>query len=330
MKNTSKIYPVHLEFFSPAPLGTPGLGRDIAPVTLLNTFHSRITASWRAIPAPDHINRIDRLPPELKKYSLPIGPSTDFIPSRLGKGPEWHGYQRAHEDLRFVACTGVVAFGAATYNPEIREPMDLFSKKIGVIPRPSSLRIMVEGILRDGWGIEDQVELVDVAPPQVKEMLLNGDIDANFWVQTWEVLNGFQYLDIGVIEARDTHWVSISLDDIDRINKKNPWKTHRVLMPGGSAIGLKPAPPVDVGMAGFSTAICAWDCTEEEVVYELIRFLDEKSELWPDHTDGCPLSLARMSRFPGLSEEMVHPGAMKYYKENGIEVGEPPQLYAHV
>ncbi|MBW1802405.1 MAG: ABC transporter substrate-binding protein [Deltaproteobacteria bacterium] len=320
MKNASTIYPVHLEFFSPAPAWTPGFLKDIAPVMLLNRYHSKITAFWRAVPAPDHIKKIDQLPSDLKKHSLPIVPSTDFIPARLGKGPEWHGYPRAHENLRFVACTGVVAFGAATYDPDIREPTDLIGKKIGVTPRPSSLRIMVEGILRDGWGIGEQVELVDVAPPRVKEMLLKGDIDATFWVQVWEVLDGFQCLDIGVIEARDTHWVSISLEDIERINQNNSWKTHRILVPGGSATGPKLAPPVDVGMAGFSTAICAWDCTEEEVVYELIRFLDEKSELWSDHTNGCPMSLARMSRFPGLSDDMVHPGAMKYYKERGIEI----------
>ncbi|MBW1799913.1 MAG: hypothetical protein JRJ85_04205 [Deltaproteobacteria bacterium] len=45
----------------------------------------------------------------------------------------------------------------------------------------------------------------------------------------------------------------------------------------------------------------------------LIRFLDEKSEVWLDYTNGCPLSLARMSRYPGLSEEMIHPGANEIF-----------------
>jgi len=33
-----------------------------------------------------------------------------------------------------------------------------------------------------------------------------------------------------------------------------------------------------------------------------------------------------MSRYPGLTEEMVHPGALKYYKDMGIEIYEPVQL----
>ena len=79
-------------------------------------------------------------------------------------------------------------------------------------------------------------------------------------------------------------------------------------------------------MPSFTGAICAWDETEDEVVYELVKFLDEHSHLWPEFTDGCPLSLARMVRFPGLEKDMVHPGAFKYYKEREIEIGEPIQL----
>jgi hypothetical protein len=35
---------------------------------------------------------IDKLPPENKKYSLPIVPNTDFIPARQGGGPSPTSY----------------------------------------------------------------------------------------------------------------------------------------------------------------------------------------------------------------------------------------------
>ena len=53
--------PIHLEFFSPSPVGRPAHLMDTAAVKLLNRFHAQITASWRAVPAPDHINRTDHL-----------------------------------------------------------------------------------------------------------------------------------------------------------------------------------------------------------------------------------------------------------------------------
>ena len=95
-------------------------------------------------------------------------------------------------------------------------------------------------------------------------------------------------------------------------------------MPKGSlrAEGNKALDPLeDVGLVDFSIAICGWDSTDDAVVYELVKFLDEKSSLWPEFSGGRPMSLARMSGYPGLTEDMVHPAALEYYKEKGISIG---------
>ncbi|OPX41816.1 MAG: hypothetical protein B1H13_00140 [Desulfobacteraceae bacterium 4484_190.3] len=324
-----RIKPVHLEIFSPSPMGSLHFTLDTAPVKLLNRFHKRITASGRAIPAPNHLHMIDKLPQELKKHSLPIVPNTDFLPAILGKGPQWHNYQREFTDLKFVATTALSAFALATYDPEIRTPQHLTGKKVGIRPRPSSLRVLKEAILRDAWGIYDKVILKDCFRSEAKDGLLKGDFDATFWFENRQVVDGFECLEPLALEAKDTGWVGISLEDTDRINRNNPWKLHRVLVPGGSlrANGPKLDPPMDIGMAGLSTALCAWDSTEDEVVYELVKFMDKYSHLWPDFTNGCPLSLSRMSSFPGLTEDVVHPGALEFYNERGIKIGQPVQLH---
>ncbi|MFC1868688.1 ABC transporter substrate-binding protein [Thermodesulfobacteriota bacterium] len=323
------IKTVHLEFFSPAPMGTLFFFIDTAPVRFLNRFHRTITASGRAIPAPDHLHMIDKLPPELKRHSLPLVPNTDFFPALQGKGPEWHKYQREFKDLKFVATIGLSAFAMATYDPEIRTPQHLIGKRIGIRPRPSSLRVLKQAILKDAWGIYDKVILKDCFRPQAKDGLLKGDFDATFWFENRQVVDGFECCEPLALEAKDAGWVGLSFEDIDRINRNNPWKLHRVLVPRGSlrANGPKLDPTMDIGMAGLSTALCAWDSTEDEVVYELLRFMDEHSHLWPDFTKGCPLSLSRMSSFPGLTEDVVHSGALKYYNEMGIKIEEPVQLH---
>ncbi len=176
-----QIKPVHLEFFSPAPMGSLSYIMDTAPVQLLNRFHKRITASGRAIPAPDHLHMIDKLPQELKKYSLPVVPSTDFLPAIMGKGPEWHCYQREFTDLKFVATISISAFALATYDPEIKTPQHLIGKTLGIRPRPSSLRVLKDAILRDAWNIDEKVVYKDCFRPHAKNGLLNGDFDATFW-----------------------------------------------------------------------------------------------------------------------------------------------------
>ena len=127
-----------------------------------------------------------------------------------------------------------------------------------------------------------------------------------------------------LLEGKKIHWINLSLEDVEKINRVNPWKMGRLLMPKGSLRSERAStmdPPEDVGLVDFSVAICAWDSTDDHVVYELLRFLDEKSSLWPEFSGGRPMSLARMSRYPGLTEDMVHPAALKYYKEKGIHVG---------
>ncbi|OPX41818.1 MAG: hypothetical protein B1H13_00150 [Desulfobacteraceae bacterium 4484_190.3] len=70
-----QVKPVHLELISPVPIGSLSFFIiDTASVKLLNRFHKKNTASGRAIPAPDHLYMIDKLPQELKKTQPPHCP----------------------------------------------------------------------------------------------------------------------------------------------------------------------------------------------------------------------------------------------------------------
>lgn len=329
LQYSEKIKPVHLDFISPSPVNSANHEMYLAQVKLLNKLHPRITASWRAIPAPQHLIKINALPAEHKRHTLPIVPNTDFIPALQGEGPApCHCYENAMRDLKFVATLNTTSWGLVTCNPDIRTPEQLIGKKIGVEPEGGSPRVLSDAVFRDAWGIYDKVELKDYHPPQVTEGLLSGDIDATFWMSAWETLGGYECSFRNLLEEKDIFWIGLSFEDVGRINKKNNWKLGRVLVPKGSirVAGPKPDPPEDVDLPAFSGALCAWDDTEEEVVYALVKFLDETSELWPDFSSGCPLSLARMARFPGLSEDMVHSGALQYYKELNVEIEEPVQL----
>jgi TRAP-type uncharacterized transport system substrate-binding protein len=86
-------------------------------------------------------------------------------------------------------------------------------------------------------------------------------------------------------------------------------------------------PQEDIGLVAITETLCAWDITEDEIVYELVRFLDEKASLWPEYTYGCLSSLARMSRCPMVTDDIVHPGALRYYEEKGIKVGGKIELH---
>ncbi|MBW1912819.1 MAG: ABC transporter substrate-binding protein [Deltaproteobacteria bacterium] len=321
-KDTKPDKPVHLDFISPGAIGN-------MPSWLLNKFHPWITASTRAIPAPDHLHEIHKLPPELKKFTLPLVPNTDFMHAWQAGGHPEHRYERKFTDLKFIANQSFGSPGIFTFDRDINTPQDFIGKKIGVARKESSNWIWTYALLNDAWDIYDKVKLVTCPTPKHGlGKLLNGEIDATmfgcFLMETIEG-NGFSTMPgLENFKGKRINWISISLEDVEKINKANPWKTGRVLMPKGSIRAEGPEaldPEEDIGLVGFTDALCGWDSTDDAVVYELLKFMDEKSALWPEVSGGRPMSLARMSRFPGLTEDMVHPAALRYYKEKGISIG---------
>ena len=321
------IKPVHLDFLSPGPI-------SLVITKLLNKFHPWITASSRAIPAPDHVHKINKLPPELKKYTLPLMPNTDFMYAWQAGGPPEHKYEGEFTNLKFIASKPGSSPGLFTLDQDIHVPEDLVGKKIGVVPKASSNWIWTYALLNDAWDIYDKVTLVTCPTPKHGlEKLLNKEIDATMWgMFLMESIDGNGFSSkpgLDSLKGEKINWISVSNEDVEKINTANPWKTGRTIMPKGSlrAEGNKARDPLeDVGLVDFSIAICAWDSTDDEVVYELVKFLDEKSSLWPEFSGGRPMSLARMSGYPGLTEDMVHPAALEYYKEKGISIGSKVKL----
>jgi TRAP-type uncharacterized transport system substrate-binding protein len=255
-------------------------------------------------------------------------PNTDFMYALKAGGSPEHKYEREFSDLKFIASKSVTSQGIFTLDPGIQTPEQLEGKRIGVVPKASSHWIWTHAILRDAWDIYDKVTLVPCPTPMhgIKS-LMSGETDVTMWgLFIYETIDGNGFSSrpgLDIIEEKKIHWINLSLEDVEKINRANPWKMGRMLMPKGSlrSEGVVAIDPLnDVGLVGFTVAICAWDSTDDHVVYELLRFLDEKSSLWPEFSGGRPMNLARMSRYPGLTEDMVHPAALEYYKEKGIHV----------
>ncbi len=179
---------------------------------------------------------------------------------------------------------------------------------------------MSDAILRDGWGILDQIRLSHHRPMDFKDALTTRIVDAAYAVNGSDIKGGefraSPYF-LNVMGGRKTYWIDITKEQIESINQKNPWDVIHLVVSKG-ALGEE-NPPEDSGVLHYYSGLGCWEAADDEVIYELVKFLDENAEEWSNRTNKQMGGeyLASLA----ATEAEFHPGAVKYFKEHNIEIG---------
>lgn len=240
---------------------------------------------------PESVNRIAAMAADARPWNLPIVTTVDFQLARSGGGPDWHRYDRALADLRFVSTLYDVGFGVFTADPAVRAPEDLRGRRIAVPPRPSSVRLLTELLLGPGWGVLDQVTLVDMPPHAALEALAAGTVDATTWNLILPGASGRRPL-----SSASARFIPVDDATLARIGQ------------GGGSLGrvtLGVSSSDDGPVISFAQGIAAWADTPAGIVQGLISGIRGAVGGAP----GLPATVAAMSAWPGLTAEMRHPAA---------------------
>ncbi len=280
---------------------------------LIDRCSSWLSAETISDSLPERLNIFAFLPNEVRKNSFISMSSVDQKMAMEKTGPYWHAYFTAFPDIRFVGATQRRAHGVVTKDPEIHTPQDLVGKRIAVIPRPSSLRALQEIVLFKSWKIYDDVQIKEYLPEDMEQALENGAIDAMF-LPVASIVNGEargRYIDL---ERDDLRWISLSASDVSAAVEDTPILAERVTItpPNGATNGDR-----EVGLITRDSAYFTFAETPDEVVYDFIqamRFACPSSE---EECEG--LSMDTMLRWPELTQSLVHPGALRYYREQGVQ-----------
>lgn len=251
-----------------------------------------------AVPLPTSINRIGELPAPERALHLPIVTTVDLIPAREGIGAPWHDYTRANPDLLFLSTLYDVGFGILAFNPDIKTPEDLIGRRIGVPANPSSVRLLTEALLRDGWGILDRVTLVELSPPEILSAARSGRIDATSWNLMARTRDGFRPLLPPLPEDLATHWLSVDTATLAAFNAAQPFNL--------TLTEIAPA----TRLLSFKQGLAGWADTPDTLVTSLLACLAKTAGT----ADGLPASSAAMTDWPDLSETLLHPAAQAFYK----------------
>lgn len=309
---------VNIEMWS-GPMGIPAYQAALAWSEMLKAKHPWLRISPLEGRAFTNVRDQDKLPAERRKYCMINSlVSTEYTRARLGLRP----WPRKMTDLKVVNVEFIPGMTLGTYDPNIKTPQDLAGKKIGTFVKVAAPNALFFALLKDAWGISDKVQLSYYRPMSMKDALVTGTVDAVFAINFTE-LNGGKFgeapFSANVRGARKTYWINITEEDIAKINKNNPWETTRMLVPKDA---LGPGiPPQDTGLITMVMGMIAWQDMPEDVVYELAKFVYENRAEWSKRLRGSRMDHDSIIGWPGITKDMVHPGAAKYYKEKGIKIG---------
>ena len=242
--------------------------------------------------------------------------SFHWLASR-GKEP----FTTRYGGLRFIATMGYHMQGFITLDPEIKTLDDLAGKKVSIGDRSSVTRVeMMQAILRSA-GVLDKVKLEYLSPPGGVDALRDGLIDATLGSAALvRPPNRYalpSYL-TEITSTRKVYFVSMDEADISHMNDLlGPFETAHTVLPGSMG-ETQTGPWVGIGKAmGWA----ADKSMPDDVVYEICRIIYKNAVLFSEYSPSLAfVNRDTMARWD-TSREDIHPGAMKFFTDYGIELG---------
>jgi uncharacterized protein len=294
--------------------GLPNYTAMVAVADILNKYAPEIKASVVETTGSEaNISMAEERDPNQVLYTLT---DTDYF-AALRALPPW---EEEHTDMRWIAGMQRSFMGIVTIDPNITTPQDLRGKSFAIMPGPSAgSNAIYEEYLREE-GIWDSMDIQRMGIGAFYDALNDGLIDACALLMT-EYKGGWGpvFLLEELISSKGELVRCVSMDP-DKLAQaiENTGLEHDVItVPAGS---LTDTCEACVGWGILTTGLACQKDADEEFIYAATKTLAENlvayGESYPANAN---LTKELMVDFlPAENESEVHPGALKYYKENGI------------
>ncbi|MCB2084884.1 MAG: ABC transporter substrate-binding protein [Sphingomonadaceae bacterium] len=310
--------PERLTIYSPAPPKVILYEYNQQLADALDSCPGVPTAAISAVALPDSINEIGEVTATQKSGELPIITPLHLRSAIAGAGPEWHSFVRPNPDLKFLSSLYDVGVGIYAFSPDVRTPQDLIGKRIAAEPRPGAVRLYTELLLRDGWGILDQVELVHVGPAELPDAIAEGRVDAVSWNLLLRSPQGYRPWFPSLAVNQPGGWIPVGQDAVNRINIANDLSVGRVRVSTydlgeSGVVGLDDP----VALLSFKQGLAGWESTDDALVTAVLTCIEQHGRL----VAGLPDDAASMANWDGLRADEVHPAALRFYSAHMVEIG---------
>ena len=210
-----------------------------------------------------------------------------------------------------------------TFDPDIKTPNDMVGKKLGLGKVTQSFYSFIPYmLLKESWGIEDKVKMSNISTMGVSDALLDGLVDVA-WVGASLSVTKNRGTDIVplpplmklISSGRKLNIVRVEKKDIELLNEATGFHLPPLLIPAGT---LKNQDNDIYSLPAAYGFGCHKDMPEELAYEFTMSYVKNVDAIAKSHALG---KLYTQDAFNfGYTEEGLHPGAVKAYKELGIAV----------
>lgn len=203
-----------------------------------------------------------------------------------------------------------------TLDPDIKSFKDLAGKRVSLFHKGSASEAVGRAAMQL-YGVYDKAKIHYLSYDKAKDALLDGTLDAAF--QTL-VASAPKFLASPatdeLMSAKKVYCVNIPLEDEQKLQKMVGWPFSLETVP-------KSADPRMQNDWVVISGANAWACdfsVPDDVVYEIVRILNEHMEEFKTY-HASALEWTPEGFVKVLAErKYFHPGALKYYDEQGIKI----------
>lgn len=252
---------------------------------------------------------------ETRKTSLQICSVTTYDRARTaGKG-----FDKEYPTLRMVASTIRAAHFFGSLDPNITSCKDMIGKTIAVGPAAGPHGFKGGRMLDDCYEILDQVKLINMLAPDIGDTVVDKLVDVGFFTIHPAIPNWMPDESLEALRARhELYPIPLTLEQAEYGTAKGKYNFMPIMtMPANTLYEGQPETPMSVSVIGFT----AYTDLPDDVVYEAVRILYKyQPEFVAYHYLMRTIIPDRLGEGP-FTEDDVHPGALKFYKEKGLKVG---------
>ncbi len=236
--------------------------------------------------------------------------------------PPFNKYKTPYMDVLNISTYGSNFNAWVTLDPKIKTCADFSGKTLGFGTSPSGARVdLPRDTLKAAGATNFKVAEYDFTGGvrALKDGLIQGLLVSGFIsdVPTKKHIPNPAFAEL--LSTAKVSFVSYPEGVYDKIAmaQKRMRKSEYVVPPGA----MSPMQTEPWRVAGFPIG---WSCDRampDHVVYEFTRIMAENIQKFGDfHITGKVLTKDLMPKF-GYPRELMHPGALKYYDENGLAGG---------